>query len=88
MIARRGLRVVEEIKERHREGHVLLVSHKATIRIMLCGLLGIDPGRFRDRLDCPVCSVSVVEFGDRGPLVKRLGDREHLDVRLRSAPGT
>src|SRR4051812_33467992 len=40
-IARRALRAVEEIRGRFTTGNVLVVSHKATIRILLCGLLGI-----------------------------------------------
>jgi broad specificity phosphatase PhoE len=87
-IANRSLAVIEEIKHHHSTGNVLLVSHKATIRIMLCSLLGIDVGRFRFRLGCPVGSVSVVEFGSHGPLVKAIADRTHLNERLRSLPGT
>src|SRR6185503_21271929 len=34
MIARRGLRVIEEVKQRYHTGNVLIVSHKATIRIV------------------------------------------------------
>lgn len=87
-IARRGLQVVEEIRDKCSSGNVLIVSHKATIRIILCGLLGIDVGRFRFRLGCPVGSVSVVEFTRNGPLLHRLADRTHFDERLRSLPGT
>lgn len=87
-IANRAMLVVEEIKQRCKTGHVLIVAHKATIRIILCSLLGIDVGRFRFRLGCPVGSVSVVEFSTHGPLVKTLADRTHLDERLRSLPGT
>ena len=87
-IARRSLRAVEEIRARFTKGNVLVVSHKATIRILLCGLLGIDVGRFRYRLSCPVGSVSIVEFGESGPLLKVLADRTHLNERLRSLPGT
>ena len=64
------------------------VSHKATIRILLCSLLGIDAGRFRYRLGMPVGSVSIVEFGQYGPLLKVLADRSHLTDRLRALPGT
>jgi broad specificity phosphatase PhoE len=88
MIARRGLRVIEEVKQGYSTGNVLIVSHKATIRIVLCSLLGIDVGRFRYRLACPVGSVSVIEFGSQGPLLKVLADRTHLDERLRQLPGT
>jgi probable phosphoglycerate mutase len=87
-IARRALQVVEEITQRWRDGHVLVVSHKATIRILLCGLLGIDVGRFRYRLSCPVGSVSHVEFTAEGPLLHALADRTHLSSDLRSLPGT
>lgn len=87
-IAARAMLVIEEIKQRHNSGNVLIVSHKATIRIMLCNLLGIDVGRFRYRLGCPVGSISVVEFGSHGPLLHALADRTHLDERLRSLPGT
>lgn len=87
-IAHRSLEVIEEIKQRFPNGNVLIVSHKATIRIVLCSLLGIDVGRFRYRLGCPVGSVSIVEFGAHGPLLHALADRTHLDAHLRSLPGT
>lgn len=88
VIARRSLRVIEEIRNQFIEGNVLVVSHKATIRIILCSLLGIDVGRFRYRLVCPVGSVSVVEFTVHGPLLVNLADRSHLNDRLKSLPGT
>jgi len=87
-IAQRSLRVIEEIQQVYDDGNVLIVSHKATIRIMLCSLLGIDVGRFRYRLACPVASVSIVEFGKHGPLLKAMAERSHLDEHLRSLPGT
>lgn len=87
-IAHRSLRVVEEIQRVYEDGNVLIVSHKATIRILLCSLLGIDVGRFRYRLACPVGSVSIVEFGKHGPLLKAMADRDHLDPELKDLPGT
>lgn len=87
-IAYRALQVIDEIKHKYPTGKVLIVSHKATIRILLCSLLGIDVGRFRYRLGCPVSSVSVVEFGTHGPLLEMLGDRTHLTPELRDLPGT
>jgi len=87
-VAQRGLQVVREIKERFVDGNVLVVSHKATIRIILCSLLGIDVGRFRYRLVCPVGGMSIVEFTPQGPLLQALADRSHLSEALRSLPGT
>jgi probable phosphoglycerate mutase len=87
-VARRALQVVDEIKQEFADGNVLVVSHKATIRIILCSLLGIDVGRFRYRLGCPVSSVSVVEFSQEGPLLHSLADRSHLSETMRALPGT
>lgn len=87
-IASRALVVIEEIKQRYSSGNILIVSHKATIRIILCSLLGVDVGRFRFRFGCPVGSVSKVEFGAHGPLLHSLSDRTHLSQRLRTLPGT
>ncbi len=87
-IARRSSLVLEEIAGVHPEGNILVVSHKATTRIMLCSLLGIDVGRYRDRISMPVSSLSVVEMTEQGPLLKLLGDRSHLRESLRLRPGT
>lgn len=87
-IARRSSLVLEEIERTYSAGNILVVSHKATIRIMLCSLIGIDVGRFRDRISMPVAAVSIVEMGEQGPLLHMLGDRSHLREHLRQRPGT
>ncbi|WP_240038762.1 MULTISPECIES: histidine phosphatase family protein [Okeania] len=87
-IARRSSQVIQEIQDNHETGNVLVVSHKATIRIMLCDLLGIDIGRYRDRIAMLVGGVSILEMGDHGPLLHCLSDRCYLDEKLRSLQGT
>jgi broad specificity phosphatase PhoE len=87
-LAQRMTRAVEEIDATHDDGNVLVVSHKASIRVALCALLGVDVGRFRYRFGCPVGSVSIIEFGDHGPLAAAVADRSHLDARLRQLEGT
>lgn len=87
-VANRALAVIAEITHQHTTGNVLVVSHKATIRIILCNLLGIELGRYRDRLDVPACSVSVITLKPGGPMLKSLGDRYHLNEKLRNLPGT
>ncbi|MCG5061084.1 MAG: histidine phosphatase family protein [Limnoraphis sp. WC205] len=86
-VSGRSSPVIQEIEEQHPTGNVLVVSHKATIRIMLCRLLGIDVGRFRDRLAMPVGGVSIIEMAAHGPLIHSLADRSHLDPSLRSMVG-
>ncbi len=87
-IASRAMPVVTEIQEKFTDGNVLIVSHKATIRIILCSLLGIDLGRYRDRIDVPAASISVVKFDLHGPLLQRLGDRSFMPAHLISRAGT
>ena len=87
-LASRASLVVAEIQEQYSSGNVLLVSHKATIRVILCNLLGIDLGRYRDRIDVPAASLSLVQFGALGPMLKVLGDRSFMDADLRSLSGT
>lgn len=87
-IAQRGMKLIEEITGECSSGNVLLVSHKATIRIILCALLGVDVGRFRYRFVCPTGSVSVVEFSHEGPLLHALADRSHFSEALKALPGT
>ena len=77
-IARRSSETIEEIESTYPNGNVLVVAHKATIRIMLCSLLGIDVGRYRDRIHMPVAAVSVLEFCQQGPRLLKLSDRAHL----------
>ena len=87
-IATRAAQVITEIQEKYRTGNVLVVSHKATIRILLCSLLGIDLGRYRDRIDMLAGAVSIVKFDLQGPLLQELGNRAYMSEELRSRSGT
>jgi probable phosphoglycerate mutase len=78
-IAARAIPVVERIRTKHKSGAVLVVSHKATIRVVTCALLGLHVGRFRDRVACPTASLTSFEFGERGPMLVRIADTKHLE---------
>jgi alpha-ribazole phosphatase len=67
---------------------VLVVSHKATLRIVIAGLLGMDVRHFRDRIAFPVASVTRFEWSAAGALLMSLGDVCHLPQELRDAPGS
>ena len=87
-VASRASMVLSEILSRNPEGNVLVVTHKATLRLLLCTLLGIDLGRYRDRIAALAGSVTGVRFGRHGPMLEFLGDRSYMSEELRSLPGT
>ena len=87
-IASRASLVIADIQQKYPTGNVLVVSHKATIRILLCDLLGIDLGRYRDRIDMLAGSVSIVKFDLHGPLLQVLGNRAYMGEALGARPGT
>ena len=60
----RALPEVRDIVVRHAGARVLVVSHKATIRILLSSLLGFDVRGYRDRLDQAPACLNVLDFRD------------------------
>jgi probable phosphoglycerate mutase len=44
--------------------NAIVVSHKATIRLLLSSLLGFDPRRYRDNLDQNPAALNIVDFKD------------------------
>ena len=86
-VAARAMPVIEHIIDSHDDGDVLVVSHKGTIRIVVCALLGIGIGLYRARIAQPVASFTVFEMRSDGPLLRRLGDSSHLPKDLRVGSG-
>jgi len=60
----RALPVLHEIVRRHAGDEVLVVSHKATIRLLVSSVLGFDARGYRDRLDQLPCCLNILEFRD------------------------
>lgn len=60
----RALPVIRRIVVSHEGSTVLVVSHKATLRLMLASLLGMDARGYRDRLDQSPACLNVVDFRD------------------------
>jgi probable phosphoglycerate mutase len=60
----RALPVIREIVLKHRDENVAVVSHKATIRLIISSLLGFDPRGYRDRLDQAPACLNVLDFKD------------------------
>ncbi|MES1208271.1 MAG: histidine phosphatase family protein, partial [Pseudomonadota bacterium] len=66
----RALPVIREIVIAHAGQNVVIVSHKATLRLLLSSLLGFDARGYRDRLDQSPACLNVVDF--KGPVRARL----------------
>jgi probable phosphoglycerate mutase len=64
MVTARALPALIEIVRTHAGQKVLVVSHKATIRLLLSSLLGFDPRRYRDNLDQSPAALNIVDFRD------------------------
>jgi broad specificity phosphatase PhoE len=60
----RALPAIREIVTSHVGQRVLVVSHKATIRLLLSSLLGFDARGYRDRLDQAPACLNVLDFKD------------------------
>lgn len=82
----RSLPVIREIVTRHAGERVLVVSHKATIRLLISSLLGFDGRGYRDRLDQAPACLNVLDFRD--PVRVRLmlfNDTSHYARRARAS---
>ena len=60
----RALPIIREIVLEHRGQNVLVVSHKATLRLLISSLLGFDARGYRDRLDQSPACLNVLDFKD------------------------
>jgi broad specificity phosphatase PhoE len=83
-VAGRAVAALERIRAAHDRQAVLLVSHKAVIRILVCHYLDVQLRYFRDRIAAPAGSLTTLRFGDRHPMLVRSGDMSHLPPGWRS----
>jgi broad specificity phosphatase PhoE len=79
-VTARALPALIHLVREHPGENILVVSHKATIRLLLSSLLGFDPRRYRDNLDQKPTALNIVDFRD--PTRARLtlfNDTSHYD---------
>ncbi len=80
-VTARALPALIDIVREHEGSPVIVVSHKATIRLLLSSLLGFDPRRYRDNLDQDPAALNIVDFKD--PVRARLmlfNDTSHYSL--------
>src|ERR1041384_4394089 len=79
-VTARALPALIDLVRKHPGEAIIVVSHKATIRLLLSSLLGFDPRRYRDNLDQKPAALNIVDFRD--PTRARLtlfNDTSHYD---------
>lgn len=60
----RALPIIREVVVKHEDKNILVVSHKATLRLLLSSLLGFDARGYRDRLDQAPACLNILDFKD------------------------
>ena len=86
-VTARALPVLLQLVRENPGKNILVVSHKATIRLLLSSLLGFDPRRYRDNLDQKPAALNIVDFRD--PVRSRLtlfNDTSHYDKAGKAIP--
>ena len=83
-VATRALAALETIRASHEDGlhtndPVLVVSHKATLRILACALLGAPLGNYRKQIAQDECALNLVELRKaKPPFIRLWNDTAHL----------
>jgi len=86
-VTARALPALLKIVEEHPDQRILIVSHKATIRLLLSSLLGFDPRKYRDRLDQSPCALNILDFKDvTHPRLTLFNDTSHYCVDVPEVP--
>jgi broad specificity phosphatase PhoE len=86
-VTARALPALMDLVREHPGETIMVVSHKATIRLLLSSLLGFDPRRYRDNLDQKPAALNIVDFRD--PTRARLtlfNDTSHYDAAGKAIP--
>ncbi len=78
-VTARALPAILELAESYAGETVLVVSHKATIRLVLSLLLGFDPRRYRDTLDQSPAALNVVDVKEGRARLRLFNDTSHYD---------
>ncbi|MBM4342227.1 MAG: histidine phosphatase family protein [Deltaproteobacteria bacterium] len=75
----RGWKVLEELYDRHPQGHAVVVCHMFAIQAMLARIFQLKPHLFRT-FAIDVCSLSTVDMAKGGFRLLQLNDTSHLDA--------
>ncbi len=86
-VTARALPALLTIVEQHADQRILVVSHKATIRLLVSSLIGVDPRKYRDRLDQSPCALNILDFKDVScPRLTLFNDTSHYSGDVPDVP--
>jgi broad specificity phosphatase PhoE len=77
MVKRRVLHSLEEIRLKHPDQTVLVVSHRAPIKVIICAMLGLSNKRFWKIIQ-DNCAYNIIILSEKESLVALLNDTCHL----------
>ncbi|SCG83355.1 phosphoglycerate mutase [Proteiniborus sp. DW1] len=73
----RLLKIVNILLKNNKDKNILIVSHGASIKALILGILGIDISYY-NKLTIGNTSLSIIEFRDYSPVLRVLNDTSHL----------
>ncbi len=86
-VTARALPALLKIVENNCDKRILVVSHKATIRLLISSLLGFDARKYRERLDQSPCALNILDFRDLAHARLTLfNDTSHYEGAVKSVP--
>src|SRR5205809_1563803 len=86
-VTARALPALIELVREHRGKNILVVSHKATIRLLLSSSLGFDPRRYREHTAKNPAALNIVDFRDATRARLTLfNDTSHYDKAGKAIP--
>jgi probable phosphoglycerate mutase len=80
-VAARAAATIAQLRDQHGDGNLLIVSHKALLRILLCTLFDAEIRHYRCGPPWPAGAVTQIDFGASGPSMRRFADVRHLGAR-------
>ena len=78
---------IERIRQEHSDGQLVVVSHQMAIITIICRFLGLSLAYFQ-RLRQDLASLTILEYGERGPALVRLNETNHLCQTAGNDPKT
>lgn len=81
-VLQRALAALDHIRTQQPQGDVLVMTHKTTLRVLLCHFTGEDLRHYRQRFPQPLGAINVVDVAPTGFHLRRSGDISYQPCSL------